>query len=214
MECYGRHYSKLFECKKCQYKSYCKASQDLDKSHDESTRVDQLDLTIDPVTDIKKANNLTGVLLTELLKLIDFCPIKFYAIICRLGSVSYADIGKQLGISGVAVYDYFRQAPPRIKKYLQAKQITMIELEEAFKEQLKKSKRIKKKQPNPIFGRPKKKLAEDFLQNCNKKSKKKQNSDLQQKVLPQVVDCQDPTKELGKQAELASKKPKDEGNNA
>lgn len=132
-DCYSREYNKLEECKKCKYKSYCKASFDMEKKSIDNTQKDNFDIPIQNIFDQQSGSNFSGFLISELLKLTKFNPITFFVVICRLGGLTFKEISDQIGVSDVAVFQYFNKAHPVIKKYIKTKKIVFIELKEAFK---------------------------------------------------------------------------------
>lgn len=132
LPCYGLKYNKLKDCQQCRYKTYCQEAEALEKVHVDHTTKDQLDIELDPISNYSKASNISGALITELLKLTDFDPLKFFTVIMRLGGCTYKEIASTFGISDVAVFKYCEAMPKVLKDYLKTKSITMLELVEAF----------------------------------------------------------------------------------
>lgn len=130
---YGKAFGKLPACEKCQFRDYCRSSFDTDRQqHVEYTAKDQF-ADIELISDQEKTHNISGQLIAELLKLADFNLVRFYVIVCRLGNLSYQEIGDLIGVSDVQVMNYCESLPPKVKRYLKNKSLTMIEIEEVFK---------------------------------------------------------------------------------
>lgn len=131
--CYGVSWGKKAQCKQCQWQQYCKESIEQTKCHTEYTTKDQF-ADIGDVYQFQKCHNVSGELIAELLKLTDFNAIKFFVVICRLGNLTYKQIGALIGVTDVQVYKYCETLSDDLKKYLKHKTCTMIQIEQAFKD--------------------------------------------------------------------------------
>lgn len=130
--CYGVSYNKKEQCKQCEYATYCKSYIAETKTHCEYTTKDQF-ADIGDVYQWQKCHNVSGELIAELLKLTDFNAIKFFVVICRLGNLTYKEIGALIGVTDVQVYKYCETLSDDLKKYLKHKTCTMLQIEQAFK---------------------------------------------------------------------------------
>lgn len=130
---YGKGFGKLIACVTCPYGKFCKDSTAVEKQHVDYTTRDR-HAEIDAIAALEKSSNISGKLIAELLKITDFNLVRFFVVICRLGNLTYKEIGANLGISDVQVFNYCESLPPRVKRYLKNKSLTMLEIEEAFRE--------------------------------------------------------------------------------
>lgn len=131
--CYGKGYNKNNKCCSCDYNCYCKESIAIDKPVGDYTMKDQLDLDIEPIVSYEKAHNISGQVISELLLLADFNPLKFFVIICRLGNLTYEEIGGLMGVSNVCIFKYCNDMPEVLKEFLRMKKLTFLELEVVLK---------------------------------------------------------------------------------
>ena len=130
--CYGVMWNKKEQCKQCPYADYCRSYIEETKTHCEYTTKDEF-ADIGNVYEWQKQHNTSGLLIAELLRLTDFNALKFFVVICRLGNLTYKEIGALIGVTDVQVFKYCQTMPQQLKKYLKHKTCTMLEIQEAFK---------------------------------------------------------------------------------